>query len=44
MFGKKGYMHYLGGGAILGFIIGLIVMYLVAKGVIPLGLDICGSP
>ena len=47
MFGKqkkKGSLHHLSGGAVFGFVLGMVVMYLIAKGVIPVGLSVCAAP
>ena len=41
---KKGYIHHWAGGITVGIIIGAVVMYLAAKGTIPLGIKICGGP
>ncbi len=42
--GKKGIIHHPLGAALVAFILGLVVMYLIAINVIPLNLNICGVP
>ena len=39
---KKGYLHHWAGGITVGIIIGAVLMYLVAKKIIPIGLKVCG--
>lgn len=34
---KKGYVHHPVGAIIVGFLVGMLVMYLMCKGIIPLG-------
>lgn len=41
---KKAYVHHIGGGLIVGFIIGAVLMYLIAKGIILASWNICGCP
>jgi uncharacterized membrane-anchored protein YhcB (DUF1043 family) len=39
---KKGYLHHPVVAIIVGFLVGMLVMYLMAKGIIPLGgIKIC---
>ena len=38
---KKGYLQHPVVAIIVGFIVGMIVMFLIAKGIIPIGIGIC---
>lgn len=44
MLGKKGYVHHALGGVVVGFLLGALIMYLIAKGIIPISLGVCSCP
>lgn len=39
--GKKAYIHHPVVAIIVGFLLGMLVMYLIARGVIPVALNVC---
>ena len=38
---KKAYLHHPGVAIVVGFLVGMLLMWLICKGIIPIGSGIC---